>query len=44
MRKRGNGKKRSSYQGKREMIYSPAYQSWALQFRPMKPSQRRANV
>ena len=44
MSKRNGTKKRGSYQGKREYVYSPAYQSWALQHRPMKPSQRKANA
>ena len=28
--------------GKREYVYSPGYQSWASQFRPIKASQRRS--
>lgn len=41
--KRPKSTKQSPYQryAKREYLYSPAYQAWAGQFRPIKPSQRR---
>jgi len=45
-KKKGTPRRQSPYRkyAKREYVYSPAYQSWAMQFRPMKASQKRGNA
>lgn len=44
LRSRRTGLSPYASRGKREHIYSGAYQEWARQHRPMKPSQKGATA